>query len=323
MDMIKQWNAFRKSVLNHIRGMSRGGVRATHSKATLILKVDSTNAPQGEEIVGVALLTGGAVPQQKRRLVIQLKELHQTGDSSEWKTISEVVVAVNFDISPGQTREFAFRLPVPSKARLSSSNSGTQVTVDTNLRLIGRAGACVNVKVTPPPEIMALDAALQQLGFAPKQYNFAPVVPFLPPRASHIRLVTKFYHAPPALSEQTTGITLQLALDAKHAVGQLILNHPKSNLQDILRAAMGENKQIFPVEIPRSLLIGKTGELEARTVLRNLLNQALILPDNQANWMLRPSAPPPDAANTLLRAADATLETNPEQLLHASELTDH
>ncbi len=318
MNIIKQWNAFRKSVLSRIRNMRRGSVRAPEGRAALILGVNSVNAPQGEEIVGTVLLKGGAVPQQKRLLVIRLKELHQNGDSSEWKTISEVVTAY-FDLAPGQTREVPFRLSIPFKARLSSTSNGTRVTADTNLRLVAKTGVSVNVKVTPPLEIMALDTALQQLGFVSRQYNFVPVIPFLPSLASRKRLVTKFYHAPSALAEQTTGVTLQLALDASHVAGQLILNHPKSNLPSVLRAAMGENKQIFPIEMPRNLLSGGNSVKEARTSLRSLLNQALIMPDNQANWMLRASAPPPDAGNTLLRAADSTLETNPEQLLHASE----
>lgn len=296
MDVAKNLNAF---VEEMSASMGAGA-------AVLTLQTTSANYSQGAEVTGTLLLEGGVVAQHIESLVVKLQEYRKRGRYYCWETLNEVMLAVNLNSEPGQTQKYAFRLPIPQAAFLSPNPYSAQVAADADILWAVNPRMSVFVTITPQSEIMTLDTAMQQSGFLPRQSNFAPMYG---PESS---IVSKSYQAPDTLHTQITGATLELSIEAEHVSGHLMLNHAETKLKDFLRAAMGEDKQYFPIKIATADLQGEAGAANAGTMLKEMLNQALILPNNEANWMLRASSPPPETGETLLRAAYTTLETNPE-----------
>ena len=99
--------------------------------------------------------------------------------------------------------------------------------------------------------------------------------------------IAKTYDPPHSLRDQLNHVTLTLAVEHGEVVGKWVLSHTAHNLKERLSALAGHERQEIPLQIPCRDLRDSEGNPRpygAVPVLKQILDQALILPDNEQTW---------------------------------------
>jgi sporulation-control protein spo0M len=248
--------------------MARMGV----GTAALTLKLSQTRYFHGDRIEGILVLEGGAVEQHIARLRVMLTEYHPAGKNSYWETVSRIDVTAAIVIAPHQVQEYAFELPIPDTAHITTGDyaaNSTKVTAEADIIRAVNPSIQVDVQIVPDPEIMALDAAMSALGFTATHQLFTE------PMNRSLKAVQKTYIAPASLQDQITDVTLQVHQGEGKVCGRLILNHREIHLTDYVKAVGGADKEKLPLEIPSKQLLGDQGISTAVALLQQMLTQAL------------------------------------------------
>ncbi|MCW3095679.1 MAG: sporulation protein [Chthonomonadaceae bacterium] len=248
--------------------MARIGV----GTATLTLKLQKTQFFHGDTIEGSLILEGGAVEQHVERFLVMLSEYHAAGKNSYWKTVTTVDVTEAVLIAPHQVQEYAFQLPVPDVAHITTSDyaaNSTRIVAEADILWAVNPSVSVDVQITPDPEILVLDAAMNALGFTTTHQLFSE------PMNPSLKAVQKTYIAPSSLQDQITDATLQVHNGEGKLSGRLILNHRELHLADYVKAIVGGDKEKLPLEIPSEQLLGEQGLTLATAILQQMLDQAL------------------------------------------------
>jgi hypothetical protein len=286
--------------------MARIGV----GTATLTLKLKTDTFPRASTIDGILTLEGGTVEQPIARLIVKLMEYRQAGKSSHWVQLNQSEVVEDISIAPQEMQKYTFQLPVPASTRLTTNaaflNNTTRVVAEADILWAVNPRTQVDVHITPEPEILILDSAMRRLGFtSPIQAFETPLSVFLFsfPEDAFNGTVQKTYSAPSSLQEQITHATLQLHIEQGWVQGRLLLNRREIHLTDYWKAMTGGDKEEFPIEVSCERLRNKEGLATAVTIVREILDRTLILPDNEKNWLLRASHNPDTGADSLLRPA--------------------
>jgi hypothetical protein len=290
--------------------MARIGVGA----AMLTLKLEAGAFPRGGVIEGILTLEGGAVEQRIERLLVKLHEYRQSGKSSYWAQLNEIEIAKDVTIGPHQVQTFLVQLPVPAATHLTTNNAGfhdstTKVVAEADILWAVNPHTSIHVKIIPEPEILILDTTMAYLGFTSPVQSFVTLPQLFPSQADKLTgKVQKTYTAPSDLQEQITHATLRLYLEESWVRGSLFLNHREHRLADYLKAMVGGDEEEFPIDIPCEHLQDPQDIATAVSILQEILNRALILPDNEKNWLVRASSNPDTGADILLRPAGSKPE---------------
>lgn len=297
--------------------LARVGVGA----AVLTMQLESDTFSRGTVIEGTLTLEGGAVEQHIEQLLVRLSEYHQAGKSSHWEELGKGEVIGAITIAPGEVQQYPFAMPVPARTRMTTQagfyDKSTQITADADILWAINPRAQMYVTIAPEPEFMLLDTAMRRLGFASPTQRFDSIItPALFQSNEFIGKVQKTYTAPTTLQQQITDATLLLYIEDGHVCGSLLLNHREERLADYLKAMVGGDKEVFPLQIPRGQLQGPQSLETATAIIQEMLEQTLILPDNEKRWLLRASDNPHAGADSLLRPAAPNPETHAHELLH-------
>jgi sporulation-control protein spo0M len=248
--------------------MARIGV----GTAVLTLKIQQTRFSHGDSIEGTLVLEGGAVEQHIERLFVKFLEYQQAGKNSYWETVEKITVAEAILVAPHQVQEYAFRLPVPDTAHITTSDytsNSTMIAAEADILWAINSSANVDVQITPDPEILVLDAAMGALGFTSTHKFFSE------PLNRTLRAVQRTYIAPASLQDQISDATLQVHNEEGQVCGRLVLNHREIHLNDYIKAIFGLDKAKLPLKISSEQLLGDQGMTIATTLLQQMLTQAL------------------------------------------------
>lgn len=248
--------------------MARIGV----GTAMLTLKLPHTRFFHGDKIEGTLLLEGGAVEQHIERLLVMVSEYHAAGKNSHWITVNRIAVTAAIVIAPHQAQEYAFQLPVPDTAHITTGDytaNSTRIVAEADILWAVNPSVQVDVEITPDPEILALDTAMSALGFTPTRQLFSE------PMNRSLNAVQRTYLAPAALQDRITDATLQVHKGEGKVRGRLVLNHREIHLADYIKAIVGGDKEKLPLEIPSEQLLGDQGIALATTLLQQMLTHAL------------------------------------------------
>jgi sporulation-control protein spo0M len=248
--------------------MARIGV----GTATLKLTLRQTQFFHGDSIEGTLVLEGGAVEQHVARTLVMLSEYHPAGKNSYWKSMNTVEVTGAILIAPHQAQEYAFQLPVPEIAHITTSDytaNSTRIVAEADILWAVNPSVAVDVQITPDPEILVLDAAMSALGFTTANTLFSE------PMNSSLKAVQKTYIAPALLQDRITDATLQVHHGEGKICGRLILNHRENQIADYIKAIVGGDKEKLTLDIPSEQLLGEQGINIATALLQQMLTEAL------------------------------------------------
>lgn len=238
----------------------------------LTLKLPQTRFSHGGTIAGTLVLEGGVVEQHIERLFVKFLEYHPAGKNSYWETVEKVVVAEDILVAPHQVQEYAFRLPVPDTAHITTSDytrNSTVIAAEADILWAINPSANIDVQITPDTEILVLDAAMSALGFTATHKFFSE------PFNRTLRAVQRTYTAPDSLQDHITDATLQVHSEVGKVSGRLVLNHREIHLADYIKALVGPDKEKLPLEIASEQLLGEQGLAVATTLLQQMLTHAL------------------------------------------------
>ncbi|MBC7526015.1 MAG: sporulation protein, partial [Chthonomonadaceae bacterium] len=199
--------------------------------ALLTLKLNSEYFSRGGILEGMIKLQGGVVKQRIEKITVKLAKLHQTGESSYWKTLSEVYVMETIDILPREIQEKSFSLPIPNDTPITKSNYATKlvkIMAVADILWAVNPRAHLNVKIVPESEILVLDVALRELGFAEMRDDFSAEM------LTSDSMVKRIYDAPTALEDQITRAVLEVSVSGKHVRGHLALHRRAVHFTDYL-----------------------------------------------------------------------------------------
>lgn len=289
--------------------------------ATLTLELKRDTFSRGSAVEGTLTLEGGTVEQHIERLIVSLQEYRQGGKNSYWVPLNQIAIAQNITITPQEMQQFTFQLPIPASTHLTTSigfqEKTTLVAAEADILWAVNPRTGISVQITPEPEILVMDIAMGHLGFTEMRDTFEERPQLFPSLTNASgNILQKTYVAPPAIEEQITHATLQLGVEYGWVRGRLLLNRTEIHLADYLKAMVGGDKEEFSIDIPSERLQNPQGPATAVTIIQEMLNRALILPDNEQNWLLRASSNPDTGADILLRPAGSQPESHVEELLH-------
>lgn len=103
------------------------------------------------------------------------------------------------------------------------------------------------------------------------------------------QVVTR-YHPPRELLEQLEEAILTVRVNHGRAVGELSLNPRETSLREKLKALTVTEYQVFPLLFEPDELLTMDGHPDMEAALprlREILEEALVLPDNERNRLLR------------------------------------
>lgn len=289
--------------------------------ALLTLKLNSEYFSRGGVLEGKIKLEGGVIQQRIEKITVKLAELQQKGEDANWKTLSEAEFTGRIDIMPQETQERYFRLPIPDDTPITKGNYVTRsvkLMAEADILWAVNPRTYLNVRIVPEPEILILDVALRGLGFAEMRDDFSVG------RLASDGMVKRIYDAPTALEDQITRAVLEVSVSGKHVRGHLALHRRAVHFTDYLKATVGGDREVFPINLSVEQLRGEKGIATATAFFQGILDQALILPTNEKNWLLRSSTNPDTGETSLLRPLNAKQEDHEEELLRpAAEDTHH
>jgi hypothetical protein len=289
--------------------------------ARIDVRVDRAIHPRGTEVTGTVEVTGGIAAQTIRALSVKLEEFWYNGNSTQSRSLAEIVVADGLKIVPRGKHSFPFRLRVPdkvliSKAGLFSSAAGGRLVACAEIDRAMNPRRSVELTISLHREVQALFAGMQALGFTECGAGFTITVKAPPPGQT-----VSHYHPPNRLSDQLEGAVLVAQVDGGKTTGELNLNLRETTLRDKMKALMVTQYHSLPLSIEPGVLLMPDGQpsLEAaRQVLRELLEEALVLPDNEKNRLLRPTTAPVEVS--LLHPVEGGDRTSPNELLRPVEV---
>lgn len=283
--------------------MASVGVGST----TLFLRATERTVHPGDTAMGTLKLTGGDVAQDINTLTVSLIKVTSNGQQTQQHTINSEILATGLHIEPHSAQTFSWAFPIPDNAARGSyivaANADISHAVNPHDSL-GLTGSLHR-------EFFAIDQAMKQLGFVRAGD--------LQPGLRHD--VHAVYYPPRALKEQIQTVELRLSVGTG-ITGKLILSYVGKSAGEQVKSFFGINAQEFPLEFHRVELVNAEREMTpqgAVPLLKKVLAESLILPDNQANWMLRASQAAPTSSGELLRPASETGATKPNELMRPVE----
>ncbi|GBF05663.1 Gram-positive sporulation control protein Spo0M-like protein [Deinococcus aerius] len=119
----------------------------------------------GEDLTGVVVVRGGAIEQRIERLNLGLATRYKSDDSYVTHTLFSQPVVGGFEIRPGETREFPFRLTVPAGTPLTLPGTAVWLVTDADIAGAMDPGDNDPLQILPSREMEVVIAAADRLGF--------------------------------------------------------------------------------------------------------------------------------------------------------------
>lgn len=285
---------------------------------TLALETDTAVHPRGEPVRCLVRVFGGKVPQKITVLKVTLRNYHLEGPNTTVRAFDQKTVVDLDKIEAGEMREIPLVFPLPDDASLTRKPiSGVRLDAEAKiLRGVMRRHTLL-LNVEPHRECRILASAMNTLGFTMKTL-FEEVTK----QGNTVRAV---FDVRPELRDQADRLELFVGITGTWVKGLMILHVHKSSVGDYLKAAVGVQNQSVTFQIPRTSLQTPDSFItlqNAINTLRDTLAHALILPENAASWMLRPSQAPQSGKDELLRPAAESNPTNANELLRPNAAGD-
>jgi hypothetical protein len=293
--------------------LAYGGV----GSASVSLRIHTVEHHRNSEIFATVTVRGGRVAQQLVRLEARLMRGSTPvtlSDISNVEVMLETqILAERLRIEAGRTYQFPCRFFLPSNLPLGQKTCMLRVVLKLNSLMYPYDES--SLYILPEREFYSVAQAMGRLGFSLKN-------PLAQSWASGI--ITTEYFPAEEVHDQIQSAELHLHATATHLQGNLLLEASEKSLAERFKAFLGKNRLSIPVSFERNKLLDESGKMTpegAVPIIRKALAASLILPDNQAQWMLRASEAPPTDTDELLRPAKETGTTLPSELLRSAAKT--
>lgn len=283
--------------------------------AQIDIRVVSGNHPRGTQLGGSVDITGGNAPQLIRTLELRFRSFYYSGDDLKLKDLNEIILAESVDVLPHGKKSFPFSLRVPDAAvvtrrwKCSQAREGCRLEARAEIDCAIDPRCTLVVDIAHHREAQALQAAMRDLAFSDHGDASRLVV-----NASPEGRFARRYRPPRGLAEQIDTAILIVDVKNGRTTGELVLDPRETTLREKMRAFVVTDYLSFPFSFEPGELLTADGDPNpsvARDRLYAILAEALVLPDNEKNRLLRPANPEPE---TLLRPA-ASLPSRPQDLL--------
>lgn len=202
---------------------------------------------RGSTVRGNCTLEGGTVEQEIRALTVDLVEFWVTGSGKNrthhQRSHGRQTLAEGLTVAPGFRQEFGIEQGLPADARCSRRSDGWLLRAEAHVPWAVDARADYPLRVVPHAEVLAVQrAARDALGLVPAAWD-----------GSGARVRYDFA-SPPWLKDRLDGVSFRLEVIGDVVVGDMVLNRQEHGFGDVLRSAIGADRESIPLQIPRAEL---------------------------------------------------------------------
>ncbi len=232
--------------------LDRLGAAVGIGNSTVQIDLDPGDLAWGGEARGTLTIAGGHVEQQVERIRVSLLERWETQDhdgptETHYREHSSEDLPGGFPLRPGETRKFAFAIPIPMDLALQN-----QWLIRARLSVPGGVDPHEDhyFPLLAPAPFGELSRVLAQ-------------VSGIPPHAWHTHgSHTHVEHRPDGvLKEKLDGVRLEMQLVGDRIEGWVEVNLREHTLAEHLRAMVHADRIRFPISVPAGDCTGAAARL--------------------------------------------------------------